>query len=191
MKRLHGLRLGALTIALAAVALMPFQGASARHLSGTVMFHVGDDFLTAFDPSFGPVVSRARNGDEITITGTGTFSFFSRQVTGGGTIVHRDADGNLIGQGTWKAIELFGYHAYGSATTQGLPAEFEGGRATFLVHLFPEGAPAGAFLPGFLSVDCTLGDRIPSQAFEGISLRVPGHATFSEPVSGATLFHRL
>lgn len=170
------------------MALLPIGAGASAVPMGTFTYHVGDAFLTAIDPSFGPVVTRARNGDEISVMGTGTFSLFPRLVTGGGTIVHTDAAGNLVVQGTWEAVGLMGFQNYGDGTPQGLPANLFGGRLRLLVKLMPDGAPPGTVFWGIMTIDCTLGSKIPARAVEGIELHVPGVINLTEEVSGATVF---
>lgn len=161
----------------------------ASHNSGMYDWHVGDAFLTAVDPSFGPTVSSARNGDTIEVVGTGTMTVQTGrdEVTGGGTFVHKDSDGDVIGQGTWTAERLLSFRSYGNGVPQELPENFFGGRTRMRIHLAPGGGGEG--FDGILEIDCILGDKIPSSAKEGIELNVFGSApNFREEVSGATLF---
>lgn len=171
-----------------AAAFMPLV-ALASHSNGVYDWHVGDAFLTSVDPSFGPDVSMANNGDTIEVIGTGTMTVQTGrdEVTGGGTFVHKDSDGNVIGQGTWTADRLLSFRSYGNGVPQGLPDTFFGGRARMRVHLSPDGGGDG--FEAILKIDCTLGDKIPASAKEGVELNVFGSApNFREEVSGATLF---
>lgn len=163
--------------------------AFASHNNGTYDWHVGDAFLTAVDPSFGPTVSSARNGDTIEVVGTGTMTIQTGrdEVTGGGTFVHKDSDGNVIGQGTWTAERLLSFQSYGNGVPQGLPENFFGGRTRMRVHLAPDGGGEG--FEAILKIDCAIGDKIPASAKEGIELNIFGGApNFREEASGATLF---
>lgn len=161
--------------------------ALASHNDGTYDWHVGDAFLTAVDPAFGPVVSKARNGDTIELVGTGTLTIGSHSATGGGTLVHKDSDGNVIGQGTWTVEKLLSFRSFGNGTPQGLPENFIGGRTRMKVHIAPDGGGEG--FDAILTIDCTIGDKIPRSAKEGIELNIFGKApNFQEEVSGATLF---
>lgn len=172
----------------AITALLP-MAALASHNSGMYSWHAGDALLTGVDPSFGPVVSKARNGDTIKVVGTGTMTVQTGrdEVTGGGTFVHKNSDGNVIGQGTWTAERLLSFRSYGNGTPQGLPENFFGGRSRMRVHLAPDGGGEG--FDATLTIDCTIGHKIPSSAKEGIELNVLGNApNFREEVSGATLF---
>lgn len=172
----------------AITAFLP-MAAFASHNSGMYNWHVGDALLTGVDPSFGPVVSKARNGDTIEVVGTGTMTVQTGrdQVTGGGTFVHKDSDGNVIGQGTWTTERLLSFRSYGNGTPQGLPENFFGGRSRMRIHLDPNGGGEG--FSATLTIDCAIGHKIPSSAKEGIELNVFGSTSnFREEVSGATLF---
>lgn len=163
--------------------------AFASHNNGTYDWHVGDAFLTSVDPSFGPDVSIANNGDTIEVVGTGTMTIQTGldEVTGGGTFVHKDSDGTIIGSGTWTVERLLSFHSYGNGTPQGLPENFFGGRARLRVHLTPDGGSDG--FDATLKIDCAIGDNLPSSSIEGIELNVFGSPpNFREEVSGATLF---
>lgn len=178
-----------LALVVAAGAVLVPGMALASHSNGTYNWHVGDAFLTAVDPSFGPTVSGARNGDTVEVVGTGTMTIQTGrdEVTGGGTFVHRDGDGAVIGQGTWVAERLLSFRSYGNGVPQGLPADFFGGRARLRVHLTPDGGGDG--FDAILEIDCAIGDRIPASSVEGIELNVLGRApNFREEMSGATLF---
>ncbi len=181
-------RLAAAAAVVAFVGFLPLQVGALAVPQGTFTYHVGDAFLTSFDPSFGPVVTMARNEDRISVTGTGSFSLFPRWATGGGTIVHTDAAGNVVAQGTWEAVNVLSFRNYGDATPQGLPETFFGGKLGLIVKLMPEGAPPGTVFWGIMWIDCTLGSNIPTRAVEGIELNVPGVINFAHEVSGATLF---
>lgn len=176
-----------LGIGIAVLTVAPASIVSA-HRFGTHEYHVGDAFLAALDPSFAPAVATASNGDRIEVSGSGTFSVHPNKVTGGGTFVHKDASGNVKGSGTWDAVQLLGYHSYGDATPQGLPAEFEGGRLILRVHLTASGG--GPEFDGLLIVTCELGN-FPPGVKEGIRLYPFGAPIqFNKEAGGATLFIR-
>lgn len=174
---------------LTVLALFPFQRATAFH-PVTYEYHIGDAFLTAFDPSFGPDIARAANGDTVEVVGTGTFGHRPDDVTGGGTFVHRNADGEIIATGTWRALYRVSYRSYGSGATQGLPDNFDGGRARLLIEAVLDDNPSQKFF-GYVIIDCTLGDSIPSGAVEGVRIIMPGLIHFDESIGGATLFVKL
>lgn len=55
--------------------------------------------------------AKAETGEEITLTGTGTFNPGSpRSVTGGGTYTIRDPQGAVMGSGTYRVTELCNWH---------------------------------------------------------------------------------
>ena len=108
-------------------------------------------------------------------------------VSGGGTIVHKDPSGNVLATATWEADQLMNFRSYGDATPQGLPPEFEGGRAMLRVLIHPD---FGGTFVGYMRITCTLG-VFPASAHEGIQLVVPSVLeNFNHEVSGFTLFVR-
>lgn len=143
------------------------------------------DYLIGADPVHGPVISRASNGDTIEIMGQGTLSIKPKSVSGGGTLVHKDEDGNVVGTGTWKAAKLLSFVPWG--TTEGFPENFEGGKAIIQVMLKPDGIDEE--FEGILRFECLIGD-FPASAEEGAKLWVRGGPNFREVVSGDTLFIR-
>ena len=159
--------------------------AVATHASKEYKYMIGTDFLN------GPVIAKAANGDTIEVVGDGTFDVFSDTVTGSGTIVHKDKDGNILATGTWNATSLLFFRSYGNATPQELPEDFEGGRLFIKVHLVPDFGGDG--FDGVMQVECMLG-KVPRGAEEGIRLNIKlGPAkqfNFFEKVSGETLFIR-
>ncbi len=177
-----------------AVFLMSLALAASQHLSAvsadpeskTYAYVIGTGFLCGLDPTACPAVAGAKNGDTIEITGEGTFSIHEKSATGGGTFVHKDSEGNVIGSGTWEAMELISFHSYGSGSVQGLPPELQGGKALMRVHLTADGG--GPEFDGILWVDCLLGDKIPAGAAEGVRLDVPGIINFNKEVSGFTVY---
>jgi len=180
-----------LTIGMIAVLPMVLPGAfaSAMHIPGaTYNWLIGVEPLCGLDPAACPVVSRTRHGDFIEVTGAGTFSTWpSAAIEGGGTLVHKDPDGNVLATATWEADRLMSFRSYGDATPQGLPPEFEGGVALVRVIIHPD---FGGTFTGFMRIDCTLG-KVPPNAHEGITLLVPGAlVNFNHEVSGFTLFVR-
>ena len=143
---------------------------------------------TGFLEDFGPVLAMARNGDTIEVTGEGSFSTKPKTVDGGGTFIHRDVDGNVIGEGTWTAEKLITFRSYGSGELQGLPEEFEGGRALMKIHIDPSGE--GPEFDGVMRVNCLLG-KFRSKEEEGVRVFVrDARINFNEELGGGTLFIR-
>src|SRR5438093_1433852 len=71
-------------------------------------WHAGDEFLAEFDPSFSPAVARAAvNGDTVEIKAGGTLSVFPKMATGGGTFVHKAADGTVRAAGDITVLGIY------------------------------------------------------------------------------------
>ncbi len=151
-------------------------------------FHAGDAFLAGLNPLFSPDVAKATSGDTVTIAGTGTFNP-GGPVTGGGTFIHKNPDGTVRATGTWTSVAVVSYETFGNGISNGFPRTFYGGILVLVVHIIPDGAPAGFFLVGTLTITCLIGESVPSGVDEGIALSVPAiPITFGESVSGNTLF---
>ena len=148
---------------------------------------LGAGALCGLDPTFCPTRALAPNGDVVEFTGTGTFNLRSKAVSAAGNFTHRNAAGTVLASGTWVGVELLSFHSFGSAAVQGLPANFEGGKALLRVRLSPAG---GGALDAILRVTCDLGGQIPAGSEEGIRLNVPGIINFIEEAGGNTLFIR-
>ena len=181
------------SIAATAVLALLLTGFTATHAfadSGQrdYQFLIGAGFLCGLDPTFCPTVAMAPNGDTIEFTGTGTFSIHPKSASGAGNFVHKNAGGDVLASGTWTAVDLLSFHSFGSGAVQGLPANFEGGKALLRVRLSPDG---GSALDAILRITCELGDQIPAASEEGIRLNVPGVNNFNEEAGGNTLFIRL
>ena len=158
---------------------------SASHKSASYKYMIATGFLE----EHGPDIAMARNGDTIELMGEGTFTTNPKTITGEGTFVHKNAEGEVIGTGKWAATKLISFQSYGDGTPQGLPAEFEGGRALVKVILDPDGI--GPSFEGTLKITCLLGDKIPKKAEEGIQLAVRGIPIhFNKEVGGETVFIR-
>ncbi len=168
-------------VAVLIVVAVPLSGASATSETASYDYLVGDGFLCGLDPSACPDVSVAPNGDTLEITGSGTISVHPKSATGSGEFSHFDADGNLLGGGTWEATELISFHFYG-CTDLGGGFIICGGQALVRVELL------GGAAEGILTIDCVVGDKIPSGAVEGVTLNTPGIIHFNKSVSGFTVF---
>lgn len=145
-------------------------------------------WIIGMDPVEGPAISRAANGETVEVVGQGTFSFTPTWVTGGGTLVHKNAEGDVIGHGTWTATRIMSFDPWG--TSPGFPPTFEGGKAMMRINIKPVENFPGIF-DGFLTVTCLIG-TVPAGAHEGIKLYVPRIGLdFNQEVSGETLFIRL
>ena len=151
------------------------------------VWHAGGDFFPEPDVSF------ADNGDRIEINGNGELSIHPKSVTGGGTFVHKDADGIVLAQGTWAAVRLESFQSYGP--TPEFPSTFEAGKAFIAVDLSPDGG--GPSIGGTFTLGCILEGEgeadDPGGAFEGIKLSLRGGPNFNRPVldpPSLTLFIR-
>ncbi len=180
-----------LPLALVLAMLGAILGATAATASSSATLK----FLISGDPSIGLNVTRADNGDTITLNGTGSFTIFPKSVnpSGGGNFTHTDANGITVASGTWKPLELLSFHSFGPATPAqlaaipDLPAGSEGGSALIHIQLLVGGMPVH---DGILRVTCALGSP-PTGAIEGIRLAVQDTPlNFNQIVSGATLFVR-
>ncbi|MBI4035884.1 hypothetical protein HY383_02960 [Candidatus Daviesbacteria bacterium] len=170
-----------ITFAILLALLSLFSGvAFARAGTVNYEYHIGDNFLGVVH---GPTVVRASNGDTIEITGSGILSVHNKSVSGGGTFVHKDSSGNVLGNGTWTAVQLLSFKSYGNGVPQGTPEEFEGGLALIRVHLSPG-------FDAIMQVDCLLGNP-PAGAEEGVRLAIQGVLNFNKEISGETLYVRL
>jgi hypothetical protein len=142
----------------------------------TYEFLIGGDFLARLFPNADPVIMAAENGDRLEIRGEGGFSISPKDIDGGGTFMHKDAAGNEIRRGNWRAVEFLSFRSYGGS----------GGQLEARIELFPGGQPAGT--PGKMQVDCPLGDAPPSSMFEArVVFQDPG-LNFNKRVQGGTLF---
>ncbi len=150
-------------------------------------FLIGAGALCNLNPTFCPTVALAPSGDLIEFTGTGMFSIHSKSASAAGNFTHKNAAGNVLASGTWTAVELLSFHSFGSGAVQGLPANFEGGKALLRVRLSPA---RGGALDAILRITCDLGDKIPPASEEGIRLNVPGVSNFTEEAGGNTVFIR-
>lgn len=131
-------------------------------------------------------VAEASNGESVRLVGNGTLGIHPKSATGGGTFVHRNAAGAVIGSGSWTVTELLSFQSYGGGAAF-LPPAFRTGKAQFRVELTPAGT--SLVFGGILDVECRLPEStVPGGTEEGIRLVVPGVGNFNESVSGTTLF---
>ena len=143
-----------------------------------------------------PNVSQAPNGDRVAITGEGVFSVHAKSVTASGTFTHRDSNGSIIAAGTWAATQLLSFEFYGCGVIPALgvtlPPNACGGALKLAVDLSPHGTTLT--IQGILTIFCIVGPQAPpphqDPTGEGIHLVVPGHANFSQIVSGMNIYIR-
>jgi hypothetical protein len=90
-------------------------------------------------------------------------------------------------EGNFAAHKLVSFHFYGCDDTILPGVTLCGGEARLAVTLTPEGT--SLLIPATLSVDCLIGDKIPTSAVEGIRLNVKDLINFKTTVhSGLTVF---
>jgi hypothetical protein len=129
-------------------------------------------------------------GDFVEATGSGQLKAGGNDAAGGGTFVHRHADGSEVAHGVWRVTGLRSWEPLAGT----FPAPFDGighiedahaGIAALDVVLVPEG---GSEVSAVLTVYCHFPDT-PKDIEEGISLDV-GSFHFTQD-GGFTLFHVL
>ena len=67
----------------------PAFGAVDQNESSTYTWHVNN------------TITEASNGDRVRLIGTGPLGIHPKSASGGGTFEHKNAQGNVIGSGTW------------------------------------------------------------------------------------------
>lgn len=133
-------------------------------------------------------------GDTLIIDGSGTLSVPAKTVTGSGTFIYRNTEGQQT-RGTWNALKLLNFKSWGPSTLPGSDPTHEAGSARILIHTFPNAGGAG--FDAHLFIFCVLpGASVPPGFEEGVRVNIPGVAKggdvpiFLEPVGGQTLFIR-
>jgi hypothetical protein len=145
-------------------------------------FYVGGEMLLFFDPTFDPVIMAADNGDRLEIRGEGGFTIWPKEISGGGTFVHKDAAGNEIRRGSWTAVELLSFNSYEDSGSSG-------GKLALRIDLIVAGQTTG--IPGKMQVDCPLGDAPSGSVFEARVVFQDSGLNFNRRIQGGTLFFRL
>lgn len=188
------LGLSAISLLAVAVVIAPNAGA----VSAKFDWHVSDAFIQAAFPPQTGAMAEAENGDIARVSGAGTFNSASGSATGGGVFAHTDAEGDLVGFGTWTAtgvedFDLFGCGVAADGTV--LPADFCGGVLTLEVHLSGVSLTDGIVeVDGVLTIVCKVGDDpgdVPADAEEGVTLDIPGLIDFDDTLedpAGLTVF---
>lgn len=155
-------------------------------------YHVSNAFIQA---GTGMTQTGARaqadNLDFARVSGRGKFNPSEGTASGGGVFAHTDANGALVGFGSWTATGVRDFEFFGCGG-EGLPPNFCGGLLTLDVRLKGINVTlgAGAF-DGVLVISCLVGPDVPPGAEEGITLDIPGVINFDDLVpegSGLTLF---
>lgn len=134
----------------------------------------------------------AASHDTVTLTGSGQFKPGAGDATGGGTFMHRHADGSEVAHGVWLAAgfaswQNLGGSLAGTGLTNGIAhnGDETAGILAITVRLLPAG---GSPVNGVLEVHCDLpGASAPTE--EGVVLRV-GPFNFTQS-SGLTVVNNL
>jgi hypothetical protein len=139
-----------------------------------------------------PQVSRAANGDMVSITGDGVFSVHPKTVGANGTFTRSDSQGNLLGSGTWVATQLLSFQPYGCGVVLGfpIPSNLCGGKLILRVLLTD--STSGQQFEGVLWVYCIIGPNPPNShddpSGEGARLDIIGLNNFNKIVSGGNVY---
>ena len=166
-------------------ALAPASITYADNSNVTYDYLISSGFLCGIEPSECPAVAAADNGDKIYLSGEGDLSIHAKSASGSGTFTHKNAAGDVLASGTWEATKLLSFKSYGSASAQGLPPAWEGGKAQILVNIIVGGVVVHT---GILTVECVLGDKIPAGATEGVRLNVKDAINFNKDMGAIDLF---
>jgi len=134
----------------------------------------------------------AASGDVVTLTGSGQVAPKKETATGGGTFVHKHANGTEVAHGVYTVTGFQSFKAAGGTLVGrglvdgiGTLKQTIGGVLLMHVALKPSG---GGSITGVLGVDCSLpGVEFPIE--EGVTLAA-GTFKFKQ-AGGATLFHVL
>lgn len=181
-----------LLFVLGALSLLLVSGTASAHATtstGTFHWDAGAGAVCAVAATACPDVATASNGDTVTVRAQGDMNAATGSASGGGTFVHRNSAGALIGSGTVAATRLIDFSFYG-CDGNGVPSFLCGGRAALAVHLVghPASNPSATIeTDGILWVTCLIGSP-PSGVDEGVRLNVKDLINFNQSVSGATLF---
>jgi len=134
----------------------------------------------------------ATTHDTVTLTGSGQFKPGAGDATGGGTFVHRHADGSEVAHGVWLVTgfvswQNLGGSLAGTPLTNGIAhnGDETAGIVTLTVRLLPAG---GSAVSGVLEVHCHLPGASPPTE-EGVVLKV-GPFNFTQS-GGLTVFNDL
>lgn len=177
-------------LALVGGSALTSGSAQATTSKAAYSWHVADALLENAVGSPPYAIAVADNGDEVWIDGTGVLDGAAKTASGGGTFIHKRADGSTVATGTWTADRLVSLQFYGCEDV-GLPVLLCGGLAKLAVTIHPDGTSLS--LPGTLWIDCLIGDGIPSGGAparsEGVRLNVNDLINFNRTEeSGFTVF---
>ena len=140
-----------------------------------------------------PNISEAPNGDRIAVTGSGMFAIHPKSVVATGTFTHTDSAGNLLGRGTWTALESSRSSLYGcgfvSFPDPGviLPPTLRGTTEAARDAIDASGA-ARRDSDGLLHHGPNAPDSHDDPSGEGVHLNAIGVINFNKIVSGMNVY---
>jgi hypothetical protein len=126
----------------------------------------------------------ASNGEEFCINGQGLLTVNPKSVCGGGSWIHKDANGDVIGSGTWEAVKLLNFLDSGSSPDPNFPPILHSGRAKMRINLVEPDIDA------IFTIYCLLpGVDNPPSWPEGIKINLQqGGPNFNQTIMGPTVF---
>lgn len=145
----------------------------------------------------------AASGDTIDVTGSGNFNPAKKTASGGGTFVHKHADGSVFAHGIYVVTGLSRWQEGGGEPPKGVKdhavdpgsARPASGILTLKVRIIPEdeGGMAGTPLKGVLKVFCHFEKNKLKikEGDEGVQLKVGPFDFRQVEMKGATVFHFL
>jgi hypothetical protein len=201
---MKSVKLMLIAVALAVVALTATAGGITGNARGLRWDFVTVDLAAKPIPAVpgGSDVSKDEaTGDTMTLTGTGQFTPSRRLATGGGTFVHKKADGSLVAQGYYYVTKLLSFRVGGgeppkvvdrvTGRLQGSPLD---GILRVRIRVTPvvDGKPQAPHT-GTLTIYChfehnKIGVK---ESDEGFTLDVDTFHFKQTPMGGFTVFHRL
>jgi len=203
-------RILVLTVAMAVMFALAAPGSAAPPAErGDRDWFIGESVLDelGFPGSGEASVGTAANGDVITMQmdpAPGTFNTSTRAAIGGGTFVHTDAGGNVVGAGDWEVTKLLNWDEWGPGadlTGEGDLdfSQYLAGRARFKVELTVESTVVATgvlevvcVLPGAYNPAITSSVEGPTGSgpawSEGIKLNLNGSLNFNMGPPSPTLF---
>jgi hypothetical protein len=139
------------------------------------------------------VARDARTGDTVHLTGSGQAEPEDHSAAGGGTFIHRHANGSEVAHGVYfvrgfRSFENADGTLVGTGLTDGIGElkETTGGVLSLDVRLLPS---SGGSVDGVLGVHCNLPGSTDKSIKEGVTLSVASLSFVQD--TGATLFHVL
>jgi hypothetical protein len=177
-----------MTTAIALVGVLVVFGvvgafAAGAKTSTSRLWFVADGPVCVVLPDECPAIAMAESGDTLTVQAGGELNPAAKTASGSGTFVHKDADGNVLAEGTFTAMSLVFFKSYGTTVIGG--NTLEGGLTLINVHGV---SSSGVEFDAILRVDCVLGNP-PAGADEGFRLVVQTFdLNFNIEVHGATVF---